>query len=272
MRTEIQTYTKISAFENIKIEPFDVNKRYTKPHRHHKYLELVYFTKGTGMHYMDEEGYPIEPPLAFVVKKDEVHHWAIDSVPEGFVIIIKEDFLEKTLDKHLNIQLKALEKHRVIFTKDDTSLSPLFEIACKELKSLGSERDFLMEGILKAILSKILSFAPASPKQTLGEIDHLFIELLEKDLKNDVAYYAQALNTTSQNLNAVCKRKFDKTASTVIAEHIIKEAKRQLLYTDLSATEIAYNLSFGDVSHFVKFFKRFEQKTPLQFKKETLVP
>lgn len=69
MRTEIQTYTKISAFENIKIEPFDVNKRYTKPHRHHKYLELVYFTKGTGMHYMDEEGYPIEPPLHLWSKK-----------------------------------------------------------------------------------------------------------------------------------------------------------------------------------------------------------
>ncbi|MDO6425002.1 helix-turn-helix domain-containing protein, partial [Saccharophagus degradans] len=62
------------------------------------------------------------------------------------------------------------------------------------------------------------------------------------------------------------KKKQDKTASQIIATHMVQEAKRMLMYTDKSVGEIAYELNFKDVSHFVKYFKRHTQMTPLQFK------
>ncbi|MUH35773.1 helix-turn-helix domain-containing protein [Zobellia amurskyensis] len=271
-RTKIRTYSKISALADIKIEPFDVNKRYTKPHRHNKYMELVYFSAGSGMHYMDETGYAIEPPRLFIIKKDEVHHWEIDTVPEGFVIIIKEGFLEKTLDKHINLQLKQLGNKRVINPSNDSSIQSLFEIASKEIKENCASRDILVEGVLKALFSKILTYVEVDETISANNLEERFDELLQTKLKNDVAYYAQKLNTTAQNLNALCKRKHEKTASTVIADHILKETKRLLLYTDLSVTEIAYAFDFTDVSHFVKYFKRHDGQTPLQFKKVAIVP
>jgi hypothetical protein len=33
--------------------------------------------------------------------RDQVHHWDITSEPEGFVIIIKNGFIEKSLDGEL---------------------------------------------------------------------------------------------------------------------------------------------------------------------------
>ncbi|WP_276168856.1 AraC family transcriptional regulator [Zobellia alginiliquefaciens] len=272
IRTKIRTYTKISALADIKIEPFDVNKRYTKPHRHNKYMELVFFSAGSGMHYMDETGYPITPPVIFIIKKDEVHHWEIDTIPEGFVIIIKEGFLEKTLDKHINLQLKQLTNMRVIHPEPDPSIQSLFEIASKEIKENCAGRDILVEGVLKALFSKILTYVKVDETVSTNNLEERFDELLARKLKNDVAYYAEKLNTTAQNLNALCKRKHEKTASTVIADHILKETKRLLLYTDLSVTEIAYKFDFTDVSHFVKYFKRHEGQTPLQFKKVAIVP
>lgn len=271
MQKKIKTYSKIAAFADIKIEPFDPSKRYTKPHRHNKYLELVYFTEGCGIHYLDDIGHAIEPPLIFIIKKDEIHHWHIDSKPNGYVLILKESFLRKTLDKHINIQLAHIENLGVIHLPDDKSIQGLFEIASNELQD-NIQNTVLLEGILKALLSKILSYAQPVKSSTNNDLASRLTELLETHLKNDVSHYAEMLNTTAQNLNTFCKKKWDKTASKVIAEQIMKETKRLLLYTDLSVSEIAHKFYFGDVSHFVKYFKRHEGKTPLQFKKRASIP
>ena len=266
MRKEINTYSKIAPNADIKIQPFDISKRYTKPHRHNKYLELVYFTKGSGFHVMDEKEYTIEPPVVFIIKNDVVHHWQIDTVPHGYVLIVKEDFLHNTLDKHINSQLHQLRNHPIIKTEWDSSIEGLFEIACHEIKLNNQVKDVVIEGVVKALLSKILGYATIVDNHILKDMVVQFNELLEGEPKNDVAYYAQLLNTTAQNLNTQCRREYNKTASEVIAGQIVKEAQRLLRYTELTVTEIAFKFDFKDVSHFVKYFKRHQGVTPKQFK------
>lgn len=251
---------------DIKIEPFDITKRYTQPHRHNKYLELVYFSEGSGFHFIDQEKYEINPPIAFVIKKDEVHHWQIDSTPVGYVVIIKEKFLENTLDKHINAQFQLLEMQKAFPLSADPSLDTLFQIASDLLKEQITEQTIAIEGILKALLAKLLHYAPKR-NSSENNIVFRFKQLLKASPKNDVAHYARLLHTSSQNLNAKCRSELGKTASQVIAQHIVQEAKRQLIYTDLSVTEIAFASNFNDASHFVKYFKRFVGMTPLQFKK-----
>lgn len=267
MHKKIDTYNKIAPTANIKIEPFDVDKRYTKPHRHNKYLELVYFRMGSGSHYMDLKSYAIEPPVVFLIKEDEVHHWEIDTVPEGYVIIIKADFLDRTLDKKINLQLQQLSFRQIIKLRTDVTIDILFEILCVEVKGKSAGQNEVVEGTLKALLAKIIGYANAEDTSSMGDMISRFEGLLGKELRNDVSHYAALLDTTPQNLTAVCKGRYSKTASRVIAAQIVKEAKRLLRYTDLSVTEIAHTFDFTDVSHFVKYFKRYEGRTPMQFKK-----
>lgn len=269
MRNKINIYAKISPYLDIKIEPFDIAKRYTKPHRHNKYLEIVYFTEGSGFHYMDEEKYKIKPPVSFIVRNDVVHHWEIDTVPAGFVLIVKESFLETTLDKHINLQLQQLRDYQVIEIDSDPNLEGLFQIAARELQGLwdlDTIRSITIEGIVKALLSKILGHANRTNKFNLTDLVIKFHGLLENRLINNVAHYSQLLNTTPQNLNVHCKREYNKTASVIIADHIVKEARRLLRYTDLTVTEIAFKFDFKDVSHFVKYFKRHHGITPKQYR------
>ena len=89
---------------------------------------------------------------------------------------------------------------------------------------------------------------------------------LEKHLKNSVAHYAGKLNTSAQNLNLACKKEMNVAASAILAEFIINEAKRLLIYTDNTVAEIAFALSFNDASHFVKYFKRFTGQTPQNYR------
>ena len=267
MEAGIKTQSKIPSERAIKIEPFDIGKRYTKPHRHDKYLELVYFSGGSGKHFMDREAYAIEPPVLFVIRKDEVHHWEIESEPEGYVIIVKEAYLAQTHDKQINHLFDQIANFRAITLGRDASIGLLFETATLEaaIKTQGSR--IILEGVLKALLAKLLDTIPREELIAKHDIGSAFSELLQKGPVNDVSHYASLLNTSAQNLNAHCKKRWDKTASQVIAGYLIAEAKRLLHFTDLSVAEVAHRLSFRDPSHFVKYFRRHVGQTPFRYRR-----
>ena len=73
-------------------------------------------------------------------------------------------------------------------------------------------------------------------------------------------FYAERLNTTPQNLNAICRKELNKTASDVVAEHIIKEVKRRLIYSNESISEIAFSLDFKDSAYPILLLKIAIQK------------
>jgi YesN/AraC family two-component response regulator len=67
-------------------------------------------------------------------------------------------------------------------------------------------------------------------------------------------------------LNNVTKTTLNKTASEVINEHIILEAKRHLLATSELVNQIAYYLGYDDPSYFIRFFKKHTGASPEAFR------
>lgn len=84
-----------------------------------------------------------------------------------------------------------------------------------------------------------------------------------------VGDYADMLHISPDHLNRAVKSCSDKTASELIDEMIIMEAKTYLIHTDLTVSEIAYKLEFADPSHFSRFFKKQCNQTPLEFRKQS---
>jgi len=107
-----------------------------------------------------------------------------------------------------------------------------------------------------------------------------FKELLEQkhinqdesgEINRTVNFYADKLAVHPNYLNAVVKRVIGKNVLNIIHEHIISNAKILLLQTNLSIKEIAYQLSFGEPTHFGSFFKKYTGLTPVEFRKQTLI-
>lgn len=73
-------------------------------------------------------------------------------------------------------------------------------------------------------------------------------DLVERHFRSErrLAFHADALAATPARLNAVCKARFGATASGLLHDRIITEAKRRLIYTCMSAAEIGYALGFED--------------------------
>ncbi|WEK17552.1 MAG: helix-turn-helix transcriptional regulator [Candidatus Pedobacter colombiensis] len=267
MKRSITIKNKIETAELIRVSPFSKEKRRTQPHKHSNYFEIIYLLKGKGTHTIDYVQYAIETPAIFFVRKEQVHHWDIETSPEGYVLLLQNGFVEKSLDSELKKLLSRASALNCLYLKESCMIEPFFRL-------LASESDFTVtEGILKALLAKILNNAhliSTDRENKTGNVALLFRELLDNtdELRNNVAYYAEKLNTTPQNLNAISRKALGLSASQLIAQHIISEAKRLLIYTETSVSGIAYSLSFNDTSHFVKYFRRHTGFTPQAFRRE----
>ncbi|WP_132225694.1 AraC family transcriptional regulator [Albibacterium bauzanense] len=265
MKKFIAIKNKIEMTELIKVSPFRKEILKTEPHKHNNYFEIIYLLHGNGTHTIDYTRFSIKAPTIFFVRKEQVHHWNMTAVPEGYVLLLKKGFVEESLDVELKRILSQVSALNCLHLKENNTIETLFRL-------LIGENDFIVtEGILKALLVKIIRTAKplTVSKNKTNNTVLLFRELLNQtdELRNKVAYYAEKLNTTPQNLNAMCRKSLNQSAAEVISEHIISEAKRQLIYTDNSISEIAYNLHFNDASHLVKYFKRHTGLTPHLFRK-----
>jgi len=80
--------------------------------------------------------------------------------------------------------------------------------------------------------------------------------------KHSPSEYADLLNISTKALNRISKTHFNKTLTSLIAERVIIEAKRELYLTSKSVKAIAYELGFNDEFYFSRFFKNNAAVSP----------
>ncbi|WP_207515397.1 helix-turn-helix domain-containing protein [Longitalea luteola] len=269
-RSIIDIKDKTQPSEDIRISPFRKEVRKTNPHKHNSYLEIVYLSAGNGFHIIDSRKFEVTPPVIFFVRQEQMHYFDLEGEPEGFVTIVKKPFVQKSLDNELKLLLAKLSSQQCLRMSEEETIDQLFRLMVKEYAANGEHSFHIMEGLLKALLAKILEIAKPVIRTSEHRPDlyQSFVELLQAGavVKNSVQFYAEQLNTTPQNLNAACRKAVGQSATEVLAEFITSEARRLLLYTNNTVSQIAHALDFIDASHFVKYFKRITGQTPQTFR------
>lgn len=84
--------------------------------------------------------------------------------------------------------------------------------------------------------------------------------------KTSVGEYAQLLNITPNHLSQTIKATTGRTASSIIAQRRLEEARYLLAYTDNDVADIADHLRFFEPTHFTKFFRKATGLTPVAFR------
>jgi AraC-like DNA-binding protein len=261
---------KTQPAELFKISPFRKEVRKTTPHKHNNYFEIIYLSGGSGFHFIDSRKFEVTTPVIFFVRQEQTHHFDLAGEPDGFVAIIKKGFTQNSLDNELKLLLTKLSTQHCLSIGDNQTIDLLFQLLTKEY-AVNSEHSFhIIEGLLKALLAKILAIAKPiiRSSELRSDLYQSFLELLQAGavVKNSVQFYAGQLNTTPQNLNAACRKAVDQASAEVLAGFITSEAKRLLLYTNNTVSQIADALDFIDASHFIKYFKRITGQTPQAFR------
>jgi len=95
-----------------------------------------------------------------------------------------------------------------------------------------------------------------------------FMRLVQTHYKQErgLEFYADQLCLTPKHLSKVIKETTNKTANDWINEHVILEAKALLKSTNMTIQQISEELNFSDQSFFGKYFKRYTDLSPREYK------
>lgn len=246
------------------------------PHRHN-YYEIFFFKKGGGEHIIDFDSHPINDHSVHFISPGQVHQVNRNIGSNGFVIMFSRDFTHGGSDnKDLLYELPFFHN----FTKNPTidceekdffnidSIFQNIELEYQEHQLFNSE---ILQSFLNILLLKCKRIYKSTP--LIASNDQLdaqkFIRLIETNYQetNQVQEYAKMMGISPNQLNEITKKSIGKTASEMIQERILLEAKRLLIHSSMTAKEIAYLLNFGDPAYFSRFFKNHVGVPPNDFKK-----
>jgi len=246
----------------------------------HNYYHLVYFTEGSGEHLIDFEKFEAKSGTMYFMKPGQVHQWYFKEKYDGFVVNFFDNFFD-----WIGINSSILQKFRFlqsILVKDhvvEISLDLQEKIASYFEEMINENQENNQFSNLKIgfhLMNLFIDIERSLEGVNIKTSDYQsvlldnFQTLIEQNFKSKKLpkEYAELLYITPNHLNALCKDVLATSAGELIRSRIVLEAKRLLVNKEISVTEIAYLLNFQDASYFVKFFKKYTEFTPEQFRKE----
>lgn len=267
---KIDIKNKLDEGLTFKVSRFKEQIKKTKPHKHDEYYELIFLSQGEGFHCIESEKYMVSTPDFYFLKPGQLHYWQFTSIPKGFVILFNNNEFDAIKENTLTDLIRKLTDTTRLKIQPDKLPNHLLEEIFKEFQLNTQYSKEIIHGLLNALLGKLLQIKEDCPnKNSLPQpVYEKFVQLLVKECPrlHKVNEFADLLNITPQNLNIICRKQVGKSASEIITNQILLEAKRYILHTDNTINEVAEILSFTDASNFVKFFKKHESITPIQFR------
>jgi len=243
-------------------------------HRHDFFFILA-LKKGRGRHEIDFNAYEVSDDSVFFMRPGQVHQLHLKAGSTGYLMQFNKDFYYPS-DKTSGLLLrKATSKNRCQLDGKKSkglllTLTDIFE------EYIGKQEGY--QEVIKANLGIFfIELVRQRKNGKVGAVKNVpysqerietFLELLETHISThkQVSQYAEMLNLSSYQLNAIAKTTLGKNCSELINEFIVLESKRFLLATSNQVNQIAWQLGYEDVSYFIRFFKKHTGYTPEAFR------
>ncbi len=277
----INSPQKLAAFQHFSIRRVEdllhSEDLFHELHRHDFFFILA-LQKGSGVHEIDFTKYAVAGNSVFFLRPGQVHQLQLKAGASGYLMEFNAEFyhpLEKLaaarLRKASNRNFYAMQAGR--FEKLQLVLSYiLHEFTEQEQDSLDiikANLDIFFIELLRQ--SRPMENTAAGNTPYAQERLEEFMELLETHITQhkQVAYYTKRMHLSAYQLNEITKATVGKTSSAIINDHIILEAKRQLLATTNQVKDIADQLGYEDASYFIRFFKKQTGYSPEAFRQHS---
>ncbi|WP_031526512.1 AraC family transcriptional regulator [Dyadobacter crusticola] len=256
---QIPVKNKLETTELFRIKRMKEVIKTTSPHGHKDYLEIIYLRQGAGVHHIDHHQFEVKPFSLYFVMPGQIHSWALTEIPKGFVIMLQKDFLlNQPFYNYLFQSFPPIFRNGYELEHVDKTIFEIFENIETEYQDQKENHLAVIQTYLQLLFNLLKRETDSPQPQVLPDQLTTFFELVDAHYKtnHEVGFYAESLNVTSKTLNNTCRKLLDKTAGELINAKLNLEAKKRLLYSEDTLSEIAYELGFTDPSHFNKFFKR----------------
>lgn len=248
-------------------------------HLHTDLIQVFFFTSGNGVVLSESRRIRLNPPSVLLIPANTLHGFAFEPNMKGEVLTITEESLEMafTPTPHLVLELNRLQ-HFTFAEQPEAfaNLSQIWETICRELTTDQPERDMSLRLTIQLLWIQLyrVSLESAVRVQPSDNRTLQYFQGFQKSIRQSVHQvksvqeYAHELNITPVHLNRICRSLVDKSASQVVHDYLIAEAKKYLQYTTYSLSEISWRLNFRDPSYFSRFFRKHTGQSPKAFRQK----
>jgi AraC-like DNA-binding protein len=247
----------------------------TKPHKHNFYCTIL-ITYGTGTNVIDFQSFPVLPGSVFLLYPGQIHSWVLSSDTDGYILFHTKEFY------NLNFTYERIERF-LFFIVGSSPFIILEKAVCEKIDFFF--RDILIEYMSEQIMrsQKICSllnilyielshlYLNDKPQRIFNENQHTKIHKLEGLIEENYKVikfpkqYADMMNMSQKHLNRIVKLNLNKTTSSLISDRVVLEAKRMLIYSAYSVSEIAFDLGYPENAYFFRIFKKKSGETPTEY-------
>ena len=242
-----------------------------RPHRHARLHQLLILTGGGGSADIDGNKHSVAPPCLVNVPRSVVHGFRFRTGTTGWVMTLASDFLDQNLSADEGMRA-VLDLPAVLPLPDG-----LHNLAGQLFKEYG-RRDFGRTQMLRGLALSLTAGAAraiAADRSTAlqpsaGPLFSRFEALVERDfrLRRPLAEYAAELAVSPTHLNRIAHQATGQPASALVSARVLREARRLLIYTNLTAAQVAYELGFNDPAHFSRVFAKGIGMPPRKFRQQ----
>lgn len=249
------------------------------PHRH-AFFQIVLFTEGSGSHSIDFQHFQVIPHQAYAMGPGQIHTWEFGPDTEGYIINFNESFFTAICHNPNFVHEFPL------FNSVSGTPATLLEAECcgevhalmeKMVKEFQADRDYKQDILRGMLLQLLVLLSRQLPRESVPGISRHqltvlrnFERLIEEHfrVKRLPRDYAEMLFITPNHLNALVNSVIGKPAGELIRDRVVLEAKRLLVNSDFTISQIADALNFEDNAYFTRFFKKYTGLAPEVFRQD----
>lgn len=246
-------------------------------HRHLDLFHILYLYNGSARAVLDGEEFRIHAPLLVTVPTMCIHGFTPLETIHGHLLTIPGSSLAHLLSFE-DAYAEFSEQPKII--RGNTSgkwgdLDQLFRELSREYSNDNPSRFLAIQSLMRLIFvwairnqnSPILGANISSSDRDSIRI-RKFKKLIEQHYKSGLSIkgYAKEMGMSSAQLNNICRAKVEHSALQIVHERLTLEAKRYLIYSSLTISEVAYELGFTDPAYFTRFFSKQTDYSPKNYR------
>ena len=245
-----------------------------RPHTHANLCHVFMIDKGGGDMNADAHVIPFHAPCLLLVPSSVVHGFAYETETTGAVLTISDPYLQALVRREAEIA-RVFARPLCLPVENLDLFAALLARLSRELAWTAIGHAAAVEALLTTLLIEVLRLARHEADDAGGRamgahaaLVARFRELIEARYRSGLGIegYADALNVTPKRLRAACLSAAGAPPLRLIQERVTLEAKRALLYSNMTVAELAYHLGFEDPAYFSRFFAKVVGLSPRAFR------
>ena len=273
-------YTSNLGFDVKILENLVDQFAFTNLAHRHDFYDVLIITQGRGIHTIDFVTYEVKPGSVFFLTPGQVHSWELSNDVKGYSIFFSSEFYLMHCNESKLYDFPffhSLSNQPCLYLNGQSSSfipSILSEmIAENQAEQIG--REDMLRACLDFLLIKLARQYERIYARSNNQVTH-HIRKLEKFIdqhfaeKKKPSQYADLMCISAKYLSKVCKKGVGKTPGELVTERVVLEAKRLLIHSEKTVSQVADQLGYSDQSYFIRVFKKHTGTTPDQYRAQSL--